>query len=318
MSKKDYRVCNWKDYNNALINRGRLTLWIDEKSINGWYENNNLPKKVGRPKKYSDVAIKTMLLLKQVYRLTLRSCHGFTQSFMKLLKLNLEIPSYTQVCRRQESIQLPRMAKNSESIHIVIDASGLKVFGEGEWKVRQHGWDKRRTWRKLHIGVDEKSRLIVSSALTDRKCGDDKKLPALLNQYEGSIHQVSADGAYDSHECFDEIAKRKAISTKPTQSNPRHKPKTKNDVKRPRDEVVWQIQQLGRAEWKQQSGYHRRSLVENTFYRYKQIFGEKLMAHKLENERTEALLRCYALNKMTLLGMPVSVPISSNKECASV
>jgi len=317
MSKKDYRVRNWPKYNKALIDRGSITLWIDEESINGWYENKNLSRKAGRPKKYSNVAIKTMLLLKQVYRLTLRSCHGFVKSLMKLLKLNLEIPSYTQVCRRQESIQLPHMAKSSESIHMVIDASGLKVFGEGEWKVRQHGWEKHRTWRKLHIGVDEKTRLIVSSALTDRKCGDDKKLPDLLNQYEGDIHQVSADGAYDSHECFDEITRRNAISTIPTQPNPRHKPKIKKDIKRPRDEVVWQIQQLGRAEWKKQSGYHRRSLVENAFYRYKQIFGEKLMAHKLENERTEALLRCYALNKMTLLGMPVSVPMSSNKECAT-
>ncbi len=133
MSKKDYRVRNWPKYNKALINRGSITLWIDEESINGWYENTNHPKKRGRPKKYSDVAIKAMLLLKQVYRLTLRSCHGFIKSLMKLLKWNLEIPSYTQVCRRQESIQLPRMAKSAESIHIVVDASGLKVFGEGEW-----------------------------------------------------------------------------------------------------------------------------------------------------------------------------------------
>lgn len=306
MAKKAYRVRNWKDYNSALINRGSITLWIDEESINGWYADNDSPKKRGRPKKYSDIAIRTMLLLKQVYRLALRSCHGFVKSLMELLKLDLEIPSYTQVCRRQKSIELPRMAGNKESIHIVIDASGLKVFGEGEWKVRQHGWEKRRTWRKLHIGVDEKSKLIVASALTDRKCSDDKKLSDLLNQYEGSIHQVSADGAYDSHECFNEITKRKAIPTIPTQPNPKHKPKTKNDVKRPRDEVVWQIQQMGKVEWKKQSGYHRRSLVENAFYRYKQIFGEKLMARRLESGRTEALLRCYALNKMTLLGMPVS------------
>lgn len=317
MTKKVYRVRNWPEYNKALIKRGSITLWIDEENINGWYENKNIFKKAGRPKKYSDIAIRTMLLLKQVYRLTLRNCHGFVRSLMQLLKLELEIPSYTQVCRRQELVELPRMAKSAESIHMVIDASGLKVFGEGEWKVRQHRWEKHRTWRKLHIGVDEKSKLIVSSELTDRKCGDDKKLPDLLNQYEGDIDQVSADGAYDSHECFDEIARHKAIPTIPTQPNPRHKAKIISNVKRPRDQVVWQIQEMGRAEWKKQSGYHRRSVVENAFYRYKQIFGEKLMAHKLESERTEALLRCYALNKMTLLGMPVSVPTSSNKERAT-
>jgi hypothetical protein len=217
MAKKAYRVRNWKDYNNALINRGRITLWIDEKSINAWYEQNSLCKKRGRQKKYSDTAIKTMLLLKQVYRLTLRSCHGFVLSLMDILDLGLEVPSYTQISRRQSSIQLPRLGKSSESIHMVIDASGLKVFGEGEWKVRQHGWERHRTWRKLHIGVDEKSRLIFSSDLTERQCGDDKKLPDLLKQYQGKIYQVSADGAYDSHACFEEITKYGAIPTIPTQ-----------------------------------------------------------------------------------------------------
>lgn len=309
MSKKDYRVRNWKDYSKSLINRGSITFWIDENSLADWYEKNTFTKKRGRPKKYSNISIITILLLKQIYHLTLRASQGFTQSIFKLMQVNLNVPSYTRVCRRQETITLPKLPKLSGSIHIAIDSSGLKIFGEGEWKVRQHGWTKHRMWRKLHIGIDEKSKLIVTALMTENNCGDDKKLPQLLDQYEGEFYQVSADGAYDSHDCFDDITQRGAIATIPPQPNPKHKTKTEDQIKRARDRVVWEIQQKGRKEWKQQSGYHQRSLVENSFYRYKQILGDKLASRKLVNQQIEAMLRCHALNCITLGGMPISMPL---------
>ncbi len=151
-------------------------------------------------------------------------------------------------------------------------------------------------WEKLHIGVDENSQLIVSALLTKNDCGDDKKLPTLLNQYKGKICQVSADGAYDSHACYDEITKRGAKAT----IHPKHYPKTREMIKRPRDEVVWEIQQKGRKEWKEESGYHRRSLAETAFYRYKQLIGSKLCARKFKNQEVEALLSCHLLNQMQL------------------
>jgi len=305
MAKTAYRVRNWKDYNRSLVNRGRVTFWIDEKSIKNWYANKTSTR--GRPKKYSDIAVMTVLIIKQVYRLTLRSSKGFTESLFNLMNVSLETPCYTRICRRQSTVELPPLPIKPESIHIVVDSSGLKIFGEGEWKVRQHGWTKHRMWRKLHIGVDEKSQLIVSALLTENNCGDGKKLPELLDGYRGKIKQVSADGAYDSHECFEDIAKRGAIVTIPPQPNPRHR--TKKGSNCVRDEVVLEIQQEGRKKWKQQSSYHRRSLVETAFYRYKQMLGGKLFAHKLENQRTEALLRCHILNKITLAGMPISVPL---------
>jgi transposase len=308
MSKRNYRIHNWKSYNAALINRGKITLWLDEESIKNWYALSP-ERKRGRTKKYSDMAIMTTLLLKQVYRLTLRACEGFMCSLVELLKLNIEVPCYTQISRRQSSIHLPRLPVKSNNIHIVIDSSGLKIFGEGEWKVRQHGYDKRRTWRKLHIGIDEKSKLIVTALLTENNCSDDKKLPELLTQYQGKIYQVSADGAYDSHDCFDYITRRGAIATIPPQPNPKHKPKLKEQIKRARDKVVWAIQQNGRKEWQQQSGYHRRSLVENGFYRYKQLLGDKLTSRQLQNQRAEAMIRCHILNKLTLNGMPHSVAV---------
>lgn len=309
MSKKDYRVCNWSHYNKSLINRGSITFWIDEKSIDEWYGNKSSTKARGRPQKYSDTAILTVLLLKQVYRLPLRASQGFAQSIFNLMKIDLDVPCYTRVCRRQETVKLPKLPSLTGGIHLVVDSSGLKIYGEGEWKVRQHGYDKRRTWRKLHIGIDEKSKLIVTALLTENNCGDDKKLPELLDQYQGKVYQVSADGAYDSHDCFDDITRRGAVATIPPQPNSKHKPKTQDQIKRARDKVVWEVQQKGRKEWKQQSGYHRRSLVENGFYRYKQVLGDKLASRKLENQKIEALLRCHALNRVTLGGMPVSMPL---------
>lgn len=309
MSKKDYRVRNWKDYNKSLVNRGSITFWIDEKNIRSWYEQQSFTKNRGRPNKYSDSSIIAILLLKQVFHLTLRASQGFAQSLFKLMQVDLDVPSYTQICRRQATAILPKLPRLSESIHMVIDSSGLKIFGEGEWKVRQHGWTKHRMWRKLHIGIDEKTKLIVTALMTENNCGDDKKLSDLLNQYEGTYYQISADGAYDSHDCFDNITKRGAIATIPPQSNSKHKPKTERQIKRARDKVVWEIQEKGRKEWKQQSGYHRRSLVENSFYRYKRLFGDKLASRKLNNQKTEALLRCHALNRITLGGMPISMPL---------
>ena len=184
MSKKDYRVRNWRQYNESLIKRGDVTCWIDSKS---WYWSEKQAPKRGRPKSYSNGAIITMLVLKAIYRLSLRSCQGFVESLFRLAKLDKQVPNYSSVCRRQSSVILPKLPTLREPIHIVIDSSGLKIFGEGEWKVRQHGWSKHRMWTKLHLGVDEKSQLIVSAIFTGNDCGDDKKLDEVLNQYNGCI-----------------------------------------------------------------------------------------------------------------------------------
>ena len=302
MAKKQHgNVRNWRKYSNSLIQRGSLTLWVDEKSIKSWYAKLPGEKTRGRPQKYSDSAILMILTLKQVFHLTFRSSQGFVKSLLATLGVNIEVPCYTQVCRRQGFVKLPLLPVSRESIHLVIDSSGLKLFGEGEWKVRQHGFSKHRLWRKLHIGVDEKSQLIVTAELTGNDCGDDKRLPTLLERYKGAVRKVSADGAYDSHACYETIDKRGAIPLIPPQPNPTHKQKQREAIKRPRDEVVWQVQQQGMAEWKKSSGYHRRSLVETAFYRYKQLLGDKLRARKFENQSKEALLGCHILNTMMLM-----------------
>jgi len=307
---KRYRIHNWSKYNRALVKKGSITFWI-EGGFNHWYHDKTGAKGPGRPLTYSNEAITIVLTLKQVYHLSLRSAQGFAQSLIKMMGLKLQGPSYSIISRRQKNLKLPKLPKHGNSIHMVVDSTGLKIFGEGEWKVRRFGYDKRRTWRKLHIGVDVESKLLVSSVLTENNCGDDKILPKLLEQYSGKLHQVSADGAYDSHDSFNLISDYGAIPCIPTQPNPMHKPKTREQIIRPRDKVVWEIQEKGRETWKQESQYHKRSLVENAFYRYKKILGDKLSSRKFENQQNEALLRCHILNKMTLLGMPISLPVLS-------
>lgn len=301
MSSKNNQIRNWRLYNRSLVQRGDLTFWID---VNSWEWCGKIGPKGGRTKSYSDAAIMTMLVIKSVYHLTLRGSQGFVGSLFQMLKLNRNVPDYTTVCRRQKTVILPKLPVGKGPIHIVVDSSGLKIFGEGEWKVRQHGWSKHRMWKKLHLGVDEQNQLIVSAILTGNDSGDDKKLGDVLDQYGGPLKQVSLDGAYDSHDCYAIINKRGAKAVIPPQPNPRHKPKTIDNLNRPRDFTVWEIQQKGRAQWKKDSDYHRRSLAETAFYRYKKLLGDRLSARTLQNQETEAFVKCHILNKMTFMKAP--------------
>ena len=306
MSKKDNSVRNWREYNRSLIKRGDITCWID---VNSWYNRDKKLHRRGRPHSYDNTAIVTLLVIKAVYHLTLRSCQGFAVSLFKLLNIDAKVPDYSTICRRQKMVALPKFPCKKEPIHLVIDSSGLKIFGEGEWKVRRYGQSKRRMWAKLHLGIDEKDQIIVSPLFTGNNSGDDKKLPDILQQYKGPIRQVSLDGAYDSHECYDIIGKREAKAVIPPQPNPKHKPKTMDKLQQPRDFTVYKVQQLGLKQWKMDSGYHRRSLAETGFYRYKKLISDKLSARTFENQRTEALIGCHILNRMMKIREAVKLGI---------
>ena len=137
--KQQYRIRNWKQYNSSLTQRGSLTIWFDEDALKSWL-NHSRSGKPGRPRSYADACIKTMLVLKAVYHLPQRATQGFVCSLMRLMKLQLPVPHHTTLSRRSASLEviLPRQAKD-KPLHILVDATGLKVYGEGEWKVRQHG-----------------------------------------------------------------------------------------------------------------------------------------------------------------------------------
>jgi transposase len=310
-TKTPYRIRNWPKYNAALIERGSLTLWVDEEAIKAWRYTG--PPQRGAQYVYADAAIKCVLTLRAVYHLALRATEGLARSLFALLEVALPVPSYSTLSRRAAELRVALGAlPRSGPLHLVIDSSGFKVYGEGEWKVRLHGWSKRRTWRKLHLAVDEATGEIVAAVASEAGVSDDDALPDLLPQVPGEVGQVSADGAYDKRRCYEAIEQRGAKAVIP----PRRDAKIWQHSNcaappHPRDENLRAIRRQGRRRWKQEAGYHRRSLAETTFFRFKTLFGPTLHARAFLRQATELFLKAAALNRMTHLGMPDSYRLAA-------
>lgn len=306
--KQTYRIRNWPEYNRALIARGSLTVWFDDAVASQWYEKEKTGRR-GASNHYSEIAIQSALRLQTVYGLALRGAQGLLASLLSLLGLSaLGVPDYSTLSRRRQRLQ-PTLTRTRSATprHVVIDSTGLKVFGEGEWKVRQHGVGKRRTWRKLHLGVDEATGEVVASLVTVNGVGDSEVLPELLDQVDEPIAQVSGDGAYDTHQCYRVIAQRQALASIPPAKNAQPWPDDENGLMHPRTTALRRIGEIGRAAWKREIGYHRRSLAETAMFRLKTLFGGKLKARSFTGQTTESYLQVDVLNRMTRLGMPVSV-----------
>ena len=300
-AKYRYQVKNWVEYDRALVNRGNLTIWFDEGSIAKIWTP---PRPVGRgkPGSYSDLAIQTCLTLKTLFRLPYRATEGLLKSLMRLCALDLPVPDHTHMSRRAATLEvkIPRRPRTGAT-HVVVDSSGLKIFGEGEWKVRQHGVGKRRTWRKIHLAVDESAKDIIGIEVTSADWHDSEVFPDLLAQVEGQVAQVSADGADDTEGTHAAIAERQARATIP----PRHDAVPwGND--HPREALLAEIGARGRAGWKEASGYHRRSIAENMMYRLKQL-GDRLFSRAFDRQVAESHVRAAILNQFTYLGLPKSV-----------
>ena len=306
-SKARYQTLNWSDYNRALINRGNLTLWISEDVIKIWLHAKQTGRK-GHPYTYNKAAVECMLILKNVFRLALRQTQGIMSSLMSLIGIELPVPHYTTLCRRMSgiTITLPRTRKK-EGLHLVVDATGLKVYGEGEWKVRKHGKSKRRIWRKAHLGFDEETGEVMACVLTGKEGHEKNILPTLLDEVIEPIDQVSGDGGYDFKTCYDAIAEREARAVIPPRKSAIFHNNGFMDV---RDDNLSRIKEIGREAWKRESGYHRRSLSETGIYRLTRIFGGTLSSKKLDSQCVEVRLRCKAMNLMTGLGMPKTCPVA--------
>ena len=310
-TKTQYRIRNWSTYNAALIARGSLTLWVDEEALQAWRYTG--PTQGGAQYVYAEAAIKCVLTLRVVYHLALRATEGLACSLFGLLATALPVPSSSTLSRRAAEVEVALGAlPRSGPLHLVIDSSGFKVYGEGEWKVRQHGWSKRRTWRKLHLGVDEATGEILAAVASEAGVSDDDVLPDILAQVKGEIEQVSADGASDKRHCYDALAERGATAVIPP------RPDAKlwqhgNCVGAPwqRDENLRAIRRKGRRRWKQDSGYHRRSWAETPFFRCKTLFGPTLRARAFPQQATELFLKVATVNRMTHLGMPDSYRLAA-------
>jgi IS5 family transposase len=302
-----YRVRNWSHYNRALIARGGLTFWIDEAALATW-RNTQSPTGSGAPRIYSDTAIHCAVVVKSVYCLSLRAAQGFVSSVLSLMRLDLPVPNYSTVCRRQASLTVPILSSpHSRPRHVVIDATGLRVYGAGEWHVHKHRGGRRRIWRKLHLGVDEQTKEIVTVEVTASNVHDSQVLPRLLTQIPGTVGQVSGDGAYDTKACYASIGKRGAKATIPPRRNAKPmRCDTSQDTLAIRDANLRQIQQQGRYAWRVASGCTRQSLAENAVFRFKRIFGSRFSARRFDNQRMEGWIKCLVLNRMVNLGMPVS------------
>jgi len=321
MTSKKYRIRNWKQYNRSLVQRGSITLWLSEEAIENW----NVPHKTGnrgRPQTFSDEAILCALSLKAVYSLTFRAIEGFLGSLLTLLKVDMKAPDYTLICKRQKylTVVLPKGTRKGEGLHIVIDSTGLKVFGEGEWKVRQHGPKrgplKKRLWRKLHLAINSEKQMIEACDLTELGVQDCEGFANLMDGIEGSIEVAIGDGAYDRFSCYEVMEKRGGRGIFPPQHNAVtsderrvNKKKASPGAVKKRDEAIKSIRSLGRDQWKREVGYHQRSLAETGMFRLKTLLGRRLSSHKLENQLVESRIWCHVLNKMTLLGMPQTVAI---------
>ena len=306
IKKSQYKVTNWKDYNQALRNRGNITVWFTEEAIQAW-----TPEKTGgrgRPFEYSEHAIATALLIRKVFHLPLRQTEGFLSAIASLMEVELKVPDFSSISKRSGG--LPRLVLNKAmqpGSQVIVDSTGLKVYGQDEWHPEKHGVSPRRTWRKLHLAVDEKHQ-VIAVELTTPEVGDPSAVPDLLEQIDSDFDTLIADGAYDteavSQAILDKQAKAQVVI-------PPHKTAVISaKVDTQRDQHLRTIAAHGRMSWQKRTGYSKRNYVELAIRRIKGIFGNTLQARALPQQKTEAWMITEALNRMTLLGMPISVKIA--------
>ena len=306
-----YRVKNWSEYDKALVQRGSITFWMSDDFEKNWLYTGE--KQRGSQYDYSDQAILVMLTIKEVFHLTNRGVEGFVCSLFRMMKINLPVPDHSTLSKRGKTLKVKLPKKTNQSLNIVMDSTGLKIYGEGEWKVRMHGVSKRRTWLKLHVGANPKGGEIQAVLLTKNNVSDNQAVAELLDQIECPILDFAADGAYDKRKVYDSLnAHSPDVNILiPPRKNARIWKHANTKAERlKRDENLRSIRKDGRKAWKKNSGYHVRSLAETIMFRLKTIFGGELSTRLLETQTTQALVRCAALNKMTHLGMPQSYKVA--------
>jgi len=307
-----YKITNWSEYNQALKDRGSLEIWIDSKVEERWYYQGKSQR--GGQYRYSEECIELAATLRELYNLPYRQTQGFLASLIRLAGWNLQVPDYTSINRRRKNLRfrITGEEQTSKKKYILIDSTGLKVYGEGEWKVRQHGWSKRRTWKKIHLTTDEATGQIESCAMSGNGTDDAQMAGRLFRDIEGKIAAVAGDGAYDKKMVYEELARSKIKPIIPPRKGAKiWKHGNTKGERLARDENVRGVRQIGLAEWKRKTNYHRRSKIESTMFRIKTIFSDQLTSRNILQQNVEVNLKCKILNRMTKLGMPISYKISN-------
>lgn len=301
------KISNWSQYNKSLINRGSITFWISEDILKSWRSSKE-SRKPGRPEKYSDAAIYAICMVRFFFHLTLRSTEGFISSLFNLMKIKLPVPSYSRICRRMKYLELDyRKLSTKKPIDLVIDSTGVKIYGDGEWHVKIHGESKRKKWKKMTLGICPKTHEILFNITSDDSLADPSLFKMAMEHTPKSVKNVLMDGAGDSHEMY-RLAERSNINLI---TPPRRTSRYRIGLDRSkRDENVQMIYELGNDEealkkWKRIKGYHRRSLVETAISRMKGMLGNALRSRSLLNQHYEMLLKSLIINKVNTLGLPV-------------
>lgn len=308
--KKSYNVRDWKTYDQGLQNRGNLTIWFAEDAINSWNASRPEQMKRGRPYFYSDLAIETSHILRLVYKQPLRQTEGFIKSIVTLLHLELIVPDHTTLSRRARKIAVTKKPNISkEKLVVIVDSTGLKVFGEKEWMNTKHGTKQRKVWRKLNIAIDDEGE-ILSSTLTTHEVSDVSQVPDLLEEIEVPIDEFMGDeGGYDHAKTYETLISHEQKTGQEHSTcvvvppNIGFKPEHENDSAQ-RKKNIHHLHAVGKQKWQKDTRYGRRSGVENAIYRYKTIIGRTLRSKNTANQNTEVKIGVNILNRMKALDMP--------------
>ena len=309
--KQTFKVTNWRDYDVSLRQRGSLTVWFTEEAIAAWTAEPRTTR--GGQRTYSALAILTALALRAVFRLALRQTEGLIGSVIRLLGLDLAVPDHSTLSRRAETLEVPRprSSPGAEPVHLLVDSTGLKLLGAGEWLHEKHGTKVRRSWRKLHLGLDAGTGQIVASLLTSKDVDDGSQVGLLLDQIPDSIASFTGDGAYDQDGVTTSVAARhpQAAIIVPPRANAVPS-ETAETAPTQRDHHLQQIAEHGRMAWQKASGYTKRARAETSMARFKQVIGDGLRSHTDERRAAEVEVAVHVLNRMLELGRPNSVRIA--------
>jgi Transposase DDE domain len=308
--KTAYRVKNWREYDQSLRDRGNIMLWISQDAIDAWTPP--MTGKRGAQPVYSDIAIETALSLRLLFRLPLRQTEGFLHALLTLMDVTLPCPDHPTLSRRNATVAIRQQIDQASDgvISLIVDSSGLKVCGQGEWHSQKHGEKPHKRWKKLHIGVDAQGR-IVASTVTERHEQDPSQVPALLSQVDCVIDRFIGDGIFDQAPVYTAVAdhspgarviippRKDAVLSSMAMTVPTQ-----------RDQHLLASESEGRCGWKRTSGCDAQSHAENAFSRFKWLFGDRLRAKRDESQEREASLACQLLNRMWEMGRPESYAVS--------
>ncbi len=304
--RQTHKVTNWPAYEAGLRQRGSLTVWFTDEAIEAWAAEPRSTR--GRQPWYSSLAILTALTLRAVFRLAFRQTEGLIGSIMGLLGLTLRVPDHTTLSRRSATLDVPRPSRPSvgaEPLHLLVDSTGLKLCGPGEWLVEKHGTRTRRSWRKLHIGLDAETGQIVAASLTAKEVDDGAEVGALLDQVAGAVASFTADGGYDQDSVSAAVTERHPETAIVVPPRVTAVPSATAEIApTQRDRHLQCIAAHGRMAWQRVSEYTRRALVEVAMARWKQVIGDGLRAHTDERRATEVEVAVHTLNRMLELGRP--------------